>query len=163
MNAMWRLLEVIYMQNAAINLFIPVLQVCTAVIRYYLPWFSIPPWLFICESKPTPLTPPAHTAHTAHSCITALWCLISFQLVPNTQRGLRCWPVQWASLPAHDPHDSMTYEIACFLDDSTSSIQVLDIWHFMTFRAWSLIEVHSTLDTSLFPTPWFSKTQNKIK
>ena len=128
---------------------------------------SVPPWLFdiylwlflwICKDNPSPLRSP-HRPYRPWLHNRPLM----FDLVPtcsNTRRGLRCWPVQWASLPAHD---SMTpwHTKLHVLDDSTSSIQVLDTsWHFMTFRAWSLVEVHSTLDTSLFQLPDF-QTQTK--
>ena len=131
---------------------------------------SVPPWLFdiylwlflwICKDNPSPLRSPHRPYRPWLHNRPLMFDLVRIR--SNTQRGLRCWPVQWASLPAHDSRTPWhtKWHLLHVLDDSTSSIQVLDIsWHFMTFRAWSLIEVPSTLDTSLFQLPDF-QTQTK--
>lgn len=138
--------------NAAINLFIPVLQVCTAVIRYYLPWFQfLLGYLFV---NPSPLRSPHRPycpwLHNRPSRSN------SFQHSAWTKVLTRT--VSFTSCPW--PHDSMTYEIACFgrLNKFNPSIGHL------TFHDISgLVSNWGPLDAwhKSFPTPWFPNT-NKI-
>ena len=129
---------------------------------------SVPPWLFdiylwlflwICKDNPSPLRSP----HRPY-CPWLNNRPLMFDLVPtrsNTQRGLRCWPVQWASLPAHD---SMTYEIASFAYFGRLNKFNPSIGHFMAFHDISgLVSNWGPLDAwhKSFPTPWFPNT-NKI-
>lgn len=136
--ATWRLLEV-YMQV----LRVAGLHGCYSLLTVVLipPWlFHIYLWLFHASAKriifssldksitsaiqSTPLTPQPMTAQPPFD----VW---SFPTSSNTQRGLRCWPVQWASLPTHD---SMTYAIDKWINKFWTNQQVRSkSWTFDTF------------------------------